>query len=210
MDPGSGICARTYKHEPGWRAALGVPAPPAYGVLRARELIWIDDCGQNLAKRRRYEMMRARLDGIPHGHERVFLRRPSSGGEDRQIVNIGEVEDRLQREGFHIVDTGQLTVDEMLKCCMGASMVVSVEGSHAAPAYYFGRRGGCVLFIYPPNRVSVLMPRLASFYGEIGAMFIGQPIAGGEADFRVDPDELIREIDRAALFATEESRAESA
>jgi Glycosyltransferase 61 len=196
-----GHLRRTYAHEPGWRAALGVPLPPGYAVVRARELIWIDDRGQNPAKRARYQAMQSRLKGLPIGHDRVLLRRPSSGGESRQIINIEEVETRLQRAGFHIVDTGRLTVDKILEDCMGASLIVSVEGSHASPAYYFARRGACILFIYPPDRVSLLMPRLAGFYGQVGAMFIGQPMADGDAAFHVDPDELIREIDRAAEFA---------
>jgi len=205
LGDGVGHLRRIYKHEPGWRAALGVPAPPSYAVLRARELIWIDDRGQNPTKRNRYQTMRSRLDGLPRGHERVFLRRPSSGGEDRQIVNIAEVEERLVREGFHVVDTAELTVDEMLKHCLGASMVVSVEGSHAAPAYYVASRQGCVFFIYPPGRVSVLMPRLAGFYGLVGAMFVGQPLDGIDTDFRVDPEELVREIDLAADFTRQQS-----
>ncbi len=185
---------------------LGVPAPPAYAAVRARKLIWVDDCGQNLAKRSRYQSLRSRVTGFANGHDRVFLRRnPFPVGEVRRIVNGAEVEDRLVREGFHIVDTGQVTVDEMLTRCMNASMVVSVEGSHAAPAYYFARRGACLLSLYPPRRVSVLMPRLASFYGQVGAMFVGEPSAEGDSDFYVNPDELIREIDRAAEFAGRQS-----
>jgi hypothetical protein len=205
MGDGVGHVKRVYRHEPGWRAALGVAAPPSYAVLRARELIWIDDRGQNPTKRDRYQTMRSRLNQFPRGHDRVFLRRPLAGGEDRQIVNIAAVEQRLTREGFQVVDTGEVSVEEMLKCCLGASMVVSVEGSHAAPAYYFARRGGCVFFIYPPGRVSFLMPRLAGFYGEIGAMYVGQPVDASHTDFRVDPDDLVREIDRAAEFAARQS-----
>jgi hypothetical protein len=200
-----GHLRRIYKHEPSWREALGVPAPPSYAVLRARELVWIDDRGQNPTKRSRYQTLRSRLERFPRGHERVLLRRPASGGEDRHIVNIDELEERLVREGFHVVDTGHVTVHQMLEQCLGAAMVVSVEGSHAAPAYYFARRRGCVFFVYPPGRVSVLMPRLASFYGQIGAMFVGQPVTGSDTDFRVDPDELIGEIDRADRFARRQS-----
>jgi hypothetical protein len=193
---GVGHLRPTYKHEPGWRAVLGVKAPPSYASLRVRELVLIDDCGQNPAKRSRYLKLRSRLTGFPRGHDRIFLRRSRSrGSDDRHIVNSEEVEERLVQEGFHVVDTGQITVDEMLKRCMGASIVVSVDGSHAAPSFYFGRRGACLLFIYPPKRVSVLLPRLAQFYGMIGAMFIAEPVSGSDSEFRVDPDELMREID---------------
>ncbi len=196
----------TYQHEPGWRSALDVSIPPSYAVLRAHELVWIDDRGQNPAKRDRLQALRGRLAGRPKGHDRVFLRRPVSGGEARQIVNVDEVERKLEQAGVRIVDTGRLSVEELLKECLGASMVVSIEGSHAAPAYYFAGRGACVLFVYPPQRVSVLMPRMAGFYGQVGGMFIGEPVEGDRnGDFRVDPDELVREIDRAAEFASKQT-----
>jgi Glycosyltransferase 61 len=199
LGAGVGHLRPSHKHEPGWRAALGVKAPPSYASLRVRELVLIDDCGQNPAKRSRYRKLRSRVSGFPRGHDRIFLRRSRSpGSEDRHIVNSDEVEERLVQEGFHVVDTGHITVDEMLKRCMGASIIVSVDGSHATPSFYFGGRGACLLFIYPPKRVSVLLPRLAQFYGMIGAMFIGEPVSRSDSEFRVDPDELMREIDACA------------
>jgi hypothetical protein len=207
LGAGVGHLRPSYKHEAGWRAALGVKAPPSYASLRVRELVLIDDCGQNPAKRSRYQKLRSRMSGCPRGHDRIFLRRSrSTGSEDRHIVNSEEVEERLVREGFHVVDTGHITVDEMLKRCMGASIVVSVDGSHATPSFYFGRRGACLLFIYPPKRVSVLLPRLAQFYGMVGAMFIGEPVNGRDTEFRVNPDELMRAIENCGRVRNVDDR----
>jgi hypothetical protein len=36
-------------------------------------------------------------------------------------------------------------------------------------------------------------------------MFVGQPVDGSDADFRVDPEELVREIDLAADFTRQQS-----
>jgi hypothetical protein len=46
---------------------------------------------------------------------------------------------------------------------------------------------------------------MSGFYGQVGAMFVGQPVDGSDTDFRVDPEELVREIDRAAEFTGQQS-----
>jgi len=193
-----------FPHEAGWRSALQIPEPRPYSVLRARELVFIDDRGQNLAKRRRYQKIRAQLSNRPRGHERIFLaRKTSGGGEKRGLVNEAEIEQRLASEGFHIVDTSTVTVEEMLQRCAGASVIVSIEGSHSAPAYYFAGDGACVMFLYPPGRVGTNMTFLASFFGLFGAMFICEPVEGADPAqlFRADPDELMREVDEASKRA---------
>lgn len=197
LGPGVSHVRRYFKHEPGWRTAMGIEAPPMYAVLRAKELLCVDDKGQHAEKRQRYQAMRAQIP--MHGkHRRVLLvRNAAAGGESREIVNAEDVQARLVQEGFHVVDTGRVSVSEMLDECSGAETVVSVEGSHAAPAYYFAQLGACLFYVYPPQRVSVQMPALSMFYGLFGAMFIGEPVAGSDLSFRVDPEELVREIERA-------------
>ncbi|HEX2734100.1 MAG TPA: glycosyltransferase 61 family protein [Polyangiaceae bacterium] len=210
IGPGVGHLRTPFKHEPAWRSALDIAGPRMYACLRARELIWLDDKGQHAEKRQRYQRMRARITPTS-SHERVLLiRNVKAGGETRVIENADAVNERLVREGFHLVDTGTASVMQMLEECAGASTVVSVEGSHAAPAYYFAKHGACLFYIYPPQRVSVQMPQLATFYGLNGAMFIGEPLPGSENSFRVDPDELMREIERAEQAARSRQRALSA
>jgi capsular polysaccharide biosynthesis protein len=190
-----------YRHERAWRALLAVDAPPGYGLLHLRRLIVIDDIGQNLDKRARYRMLRARLAHLPRGHERVYLRRSARDGERRALVNAVEIEQRLAREGFRIVDTAAEKPDEIIRACAGASVVVSVEGSHAAPAFLLARDGACTLFICPPRRVDAILAQIAGFFGLFGALFVGEPVARPEEAFTVDPDELMRALDAAAAGA---------
>jgi capsular polysaccharide biosynthesis protein len=183
-----------YPHEPGWRKALDTPGPEMYGAVRARELIVLDDIGQNPEKRRRYATLRGRLTTRRNGPDRIVIRRPASAGETRAIREEDALWERLQNEGFRIIDPSTLHVDELLQQCAGASLVVSVDGSHAVPALYLARPDAVFLVIYPPSRVSVQLPQMATFYGLRAAMFIGEPIEGTTSVFNVDPDELLRLI----------------
>jgi hypothetical protein len=190
-----------HRHEDAWHALLDLQAPTGYGLLHARRLTVIDDIGQNPDKRARYRKLRARLAHLPMGHERVYLRRSESDGERRTLVNARAIEARLVREGFHIVDTAADTPDEIIRACAGASVVVSIDGSHAAPAFLLARDRACTLFICPPRRVDAILAQIAGFFGLCGGLFIGEPVAEAEESFAVDPDELVHAIDGATLHA---------
>jgi hypothetical protein len=203
LGPMVGHARPPYRHEAGWRKALDLPGPDLYGALRVRELTVLDDVGQTRGKRRRYAALRSRLAGRKGAADRVVLLRGSGGGEERRIQDEALLWERLRGEGFAILDTSVLSVDELLEKCAGASVVVSVEGSHAAPAFYLARAGATLVFLYPPSRVSSLMPQLSSFFGLRAAMFVGEPVDDSPFVFKVDPDELLRLIDQAV----EEPRA---
>jgi hypothetical protein len=200
---GTAVChARPeYRHERAWRSLLEVDRPADYGLLHVRRLIVIDDIGQNHGKRERYQTLRARLSDLPAGYERVYLRRSTTEGECRAPVNVAAIEDCLTREGFAIVDTAADTPQEIVRKCAGASVIVSLEGSHAVPALFLARAGACVLFICPPRRVDFILAQIAGFFGLRGALFIGEPVANSEESFSVDPDELAHAIDGATASA---------
>lgn len=185
-----------YAHEPGWRRVLKTPTPALYGMLRVRELTLLDDLGQNPDKRRRYAAMRARIPRGVGRNERVLLVRGRSGGEERRILNEEEVVRRLTQEGFQLVDTSTPDVDDIVKGCAGASLIVTVDGSHAAPALYLAREGATVMVLYPPVGVNNLIPELSTYFGLQGAMFVGEPAGDRPSVFRVDPDELMSFIDQ--------------
>jgi hypothetical protein len=184
-----------YAHEAGWRSLLKIPSPALYGSLRVRELTVLDDLGQHPDKRRRYAAMRARIPAGLGRNERVLLMRGRSGGEERRILNEEEIVQRLTKEGFRFVDTSTGGVDEIVRGCAGASLVLTVDGSHAAPALYLAREGATVLVLYPPVGVNIILPQLATFFGLRGAMFVGEAAGDAPSVFRVDPEELAFFID---------------
>jgi hypothetical protein len=190
------------RHEADWRELLRLEPPPSYGLLRAGRLIVIDDIGQNPDKRARYRALRARLAHLPKGHDRVYLRRgTTTDGEQRPLVNADAVEARLAAEGFHVVDTSSDTPECIARACAGAACVVSVDGSHAVPAFLLAQDGASAMFICPPRRVDAILAQIAGFFGLSGGLFIGEPARGSAAAFSVEPDELMRAIDSAIVAA---------
>jgi capsular polysaccharide biosynthesis protein len=196
-----------YRQEPGWRHALETPAPASYGMLRVQELMLLDDVGQNPAKRARYVALRERVRGKLGRADRVVLRRATAGGEERRIEDEERLWERLSREGFDLIDTSNVSVEELLRRCGGASLVVSVEGSHASPAFYLARPGAALVVLYPPYRVTTQLTQLATFFGLRAAMFVGEPAQESRSVFKVDAEELLRLIDRVAGEARTSSAA---
>jgi capsular polysaccharide biosynthesis protein len=186
---------RVYPDEPRWRELLNLPHPPTYDSFVARQLIVIEDFAQNPSKRQRYAAMRQRLGNLPRGHQRVYLRRASSGGELRRLINEEDLLLRLEREGFVIVDPASIGVDKVIELCMQAQIAISIDGSHAASIYYTGADNAHIMFLLPPQRVTPLMAYMSTMHGMRGGMFIGEPVDGEPAAFSVDIEELLRTMD---------------
>ncbi|QDV38562.1 glycosyltransferase 61 family protein [Tautonia plasticadhaerens] len=191
-----------YAHEPGYRSAFGIPAPPSYRAFLARKLIVVHELAHNADKVARHLAMREAIAPLPDGHDRIFLRRGSAWGQRRRLVNEDEIARRLEPEGFVPLDPTAMTAEEILRRCKGASMLVSLEGSHTWPGYFFMKEGGQHVTIHPPDRVSVQTCGVAPYFGLFGALFVGEDRPGGASlEISADPEELARFIDRVRLGA---------
>ncbi|HEY1685518.1 MAG TPA: glycosyltransferase 61 family protein [Tepidisphaeraceae bacterium] len=186
---------RVYADEPRWRELLNLPHPPTYDAFFARELIWMEDFAQNPSKRQRYAEMRRRLQHLPPGHQRIYLRRSNSGGETRRLINEDELITRLEREGFTIVEPAAIGVNGVIDACMDARLALSVDGSHAAPLYYAAADNAHVMFMIPPQRVTPIAAYMSIMHGMRGGMFIGEPVANDPTAFSVDIDEMMRTLE---------------
>jgi hypothetical protein len=184
-----------YPDEPRWRELQSLPPPDFHHALLARELIVLHDIGQNPSKRQRYAAQRARFANFPAGHERIYLRRPATGGARRVLVNEDELILRLRREGFVIVTPTVGGVDEILRLCMHAKIVITPDGSHAGPIFFFGANGAHCFFLLPPQRATSLMAQMAICYGMHAGLYIGTQRNNDESAFQVDVDEVLRTLD---------------
>ena len=198
---------KEHVHEAGWREALSMPAVPAYDALAARKVIVLQDYAQNRSKRERCKALREKLAGRPKDAERIYLRRDPRSGMERVLVNEEAVIKRLVYEGFTIVEPGVISVEELLRKCFGARMVVSVEGSHMSTVSLFARDGGRMLGLHPPYRVTAIQPQVMWSFGIRGGIFVCDPAEGSTRRFRADPNEVMRAID--AFEATDRCEAET-
>ncbi len=199
--PAVGHRRALYRHEAAFREALSVVAPARYGAAVFRKLLVIDDAGQNPDKTRRYHMLRARISLLPKGHDRVFLSRGASGAR-RILVNEADVRARLEAQGFTTVDVASSTAQQLMAACSGASVVVSVEGSHLAPLLYLMADFSTMVILNPPHQVQTTVATVALFCSITSGLFICEPCGDSRTDFAADPEELLRFIDACVDFST--------
>lgn len=114
------------------------------------------------------------------------------------MPNEGEVLRRFIEAAFTLVEASSVNGGELLRRCAGASIVVGVEGAHAAPAFIFLGGGATLGALHLACRVTTMMPRLGPFFGLVTAMFVGEAFQDSTFQFRVDPDELLKWIDEVA------------
>jgi hypothetical protein len=183
-----------YFHELGIRQALGIDEPTRFGTAHLRQLTVATDPPVSPHKTRRLLAMRERLARQPVGHRRIFLIR-GGDGEQRSLVNQDELAVKLGRAGFVIFSTTGKSFEEVLLACNGAETLVTVEGSHATPAFLFMRSGGRLVILNPPHRSSTILPDLGLFVGLRGGMFICEPAGESVTDFVADPDEVLHFVD---------------
>lgn len=189
----------SYRDESAYRKVFGIAEPARFGVARFRELLLIDDFAQNPNKTKRYRFLRNRLAQLPAGHDRVYLRRGETGVR-RILANEAEVIERLESLGFRTVDISRSSTQDIIASCRGASVVVSVEGSHLAPLLYLMRDFATLVILNPPHQVHTTVADIGVFCGLSSGMFVCEPEGDSRTDFRADPDELARFIDDAIGF----------
>ena len=184
-----------WSHAAPYRERLGIEIPPI-GIAVIRDAWVFRDHGMTADRRARMAELRRRMRaprGLRQGHG-VFIRR--AGGQARNLLNEAEIEARLLREGFLIVDPASQPVAEIAAALHDAALVCSVEGSAFAHALLSMADGGTVLTIQPPWRFN----NPWKDYTDALGMRYGYVLAqGGQTEFRLDPDDLMRSLDLAAI-----------
>jgi hypothetical protein len=171
--------------------------PRKVSSATVRKLLYFLDYSQNRTKRERYERLRAPIQARAGSASRrgVYFRR-GSGGALRELTNQTEIEERLTRRGFHVLDPTVETVEKVMDLCAGAPCVVSVEGSQLAHGLLNVAAGGSLLALQPPNRFNNVYKDRADCLGLRYGFVVGR---GNEAGFHVDVDEIERTLDLCGI-----------
>lgn len=171
----------------------------------ARRLTCIRDIGFNLAKKRRWEVLRARLragraEAGPPGRI-VYLKRGKSAVR-RGIADEDALIARLAAAGAAIVEP-ETDPAALIAACLDAALIITIEGSQAAHGVYLLAEGGSLLVLQPPQRFYNPHVEWTRLMGMGYGIVVGRP--DGE-DMRVDPGEVLAMADR--LLATQGRLAE--
>lgn len=189
-------------HQIEYRNLFGIhPLPVAQA--QCQELLLIEDVGQNRFKRKRYEVMRSRLQqfssatssGSSSATSRgvMFLR--GASGVRRLLVNESEVAAFLKQQGFAVLDAETLSVAEIVRQTLGAKIVVGVEGSQLVHGLFAMAEGGTMLTLQPPDRFNNVHKDYTDCLDMNYAFVVGNPEPNG---FSINIEDLAKTLDHLA------------
>lgn len=145
-------------------------------------------------KAQRMRQLRARLraahPGRPGG-QIVYLTRGRMGSA-RTMSNAAAFEAAMEAAGIRVVTPGSDPV-RLLDDLLDARMIITIEGSQAAHGVYMLAEGGAMLVLQPPDRFYNPHHEWTRLLGMRYGTVIGTK---DETGFHVDPDEVLRMVDR--------------
>ena len=176
-------------------AAFGL-SPKPFDALHVRELHVLSDRAQGPLKRHRYTRMRAglrRLLGVQAlGPPRpVYLRRGQTG-DARPICDEDVLCERLRQHGFEILDLASTEFTDRHRWLSAASVLVTIDGSHAVHAHMSLPSGSSLITLTPSNRFTLVHRGYAHAAGLRYGCVVVEPSADG---YVVSPDEVLRTVD---------------
>jgi Glycosyltransferase 61 len=168
--------------------------PPERSDVLFRQLTILDERNQGKYRRERYVVLRERVRRgrrvVPC--EGVMLLRKQTGAA-RILVNEEDVAERLAERGFRVMCPTEHTVEEILDTCMGAKVVLGVEGSQMTHALFAMQDRGSLVVLQPPNRFNNILKAYCDGLGLRYAFTVGHQRKEG---FFVEPEKVMRLLDR--------------
>lgn len=180
-------------HQTEYSELLDIHSTPT-SKAHFKELILVEDFGQNSFKRERYQHIRSKLKGIAPLQSKkgvMFLR--GSSGAQRFLLNENEVAHFLQKQGFTIIDPQQTPAKEIVLQAIGAKIIVGVEGSQLSHGLFTVEDGGAILALQPPYRFNNVYKDRTDCLGLRYGFLVGKEIDQG---FEISLDDLARTLDK--------------
>lgn len=180
-------------HQVEYSHLLGIDSTPVANA-QFKELILIEDVGQNKFKRERYEQIRSKLKNLssPQAGQGVMLLRGSSG-KQRSLLNETEVADFLGNQGFTIIDPQKTSAREIALQTLGAKIVVGVEGSQLTHGLFTLKESGVMLTLQPPYRFNNVYKDYTDCLGLKYSFVVGKQVADG---FEISIEDLAKTLDK--------------
>lgn len=171
---------RSYGHEAQYCSLFGVGQNRLQNAC-FKNLIVLEDFGQNSDKRDRYQTLKSRLAALPcQGNSKIFIRRGVSAARaSRSLQNGAAVEAFLRVQGFLVVDPDTMSAEAIAFAARGASIVIGVEGSHLAHALYTLADKGTLLVLQPPYRFNNVFKDYTDCLDQDYAFLVGTEAEGG-------------------------------
>ncbi len=166
---------------------------PTLQTAHIRQAWVFEDYGMNANRRKRLEALRTRIraQGSRRSGHNIYIRR-RGGGAPRTLTNEIQLEERLRREGFEIVDPVNMSTREVITRTSNAALVCSVEGSAVAHGYLAAAPNAAILTIQPPYRFTNIWKDFCDASDFRYGFVVGE---GKPGEFTVSVDDLLRTAD---------------
>lgn len=129
----------------------------------------------------------------------VLLLRHSSG-QRRILANESAIAELVRDRGFHVIDPMTSSVEDLVKVCSHARVVMGVEGSQLAHGFLpMATPGGTMLTLQPPFKFDNFWKSRCDCVGSRYAFIVGTQV--DEAGFTVEVDQVSRMLDRIEAVA---------
>lgn len=182
-----------YAHESEYRKLLNVHDRPVENVL-VNQLTLFLDFATNSNKRTRLFKLRQRMaDAIAKEKTTgpVYIVRGQQGSA-RVLVNENDIVDRLSKQGVAILYHETMSATEIAEALSRCSVVISIEGSHMAHAFYALPPNGKMLVIQPADRFCTNLRTTADCMDIDYGFTVATKAPGG---YEADLDRLCRLVD---------------
>ena len=184
----------TYSHALEYETALEMNPYRTNAAYMKNAVFFDDDWGNNKSKHERLSANRTKLlSKFPRKqHSGVFILRRDSG-VSRLMLNEIEIAEQLQdKYGFCIVDVTKRSAAEIISSCVGAQILIGIEGSHLTHGIMVLQPGTSVITLQPPNRFSGVLKMTTDMEHIHYGFVVGIP---KEEGFYINLEEIERTID---------------
>lgn len=185
---------KNWDHAPHYETLFDLKSQPA-GLYHVEKMTLFQDYAQTDHKAKRYDILRARLQGAvppaPGAKPYVYLKRGQTGAA-RLVANEDALERQLEQMGFDIIDLATTPLDQIHARAVGADIAMTIEGSHADHLHWLIRPGGTLWVLNPADHFNTSQFAVAQTMGNKTACSVITPSPDG---YQVDLTRLNRTFD---------------
>ena len=177
-----------YLHQAGYEKLLNLELSTVSKAIFSK-LILFSDSSLNTYRVERLRKLRTLLSssGNSMGNRYVYISRGVRGGNGRELVNEAELVEKLKLLGFCIIEPEKMTPKEIVEACLGAEVVLGIEGSAMAHAFVSLREKGMMVCLVPEYQFNNPYMDFCSSVGLQYGFIVGRAVPGG---FKVDLDDV--------------------
>jgi hypothetical protein len=158
------------------------------------KLIILSDSTLNKYRQNRFIRLRnlvSKSTNLQENNEFVYIKRGSLGAKGRGLINEEALTSKLEDFGFTIVEPEKLTVDEIIKRCLNAKIIMGVEGSALAHGFLCINENGAMISLIPENRFNNPYRDYCNVIGIKYGFLVGRTVDGGFSIDLEDVEELL-------------------